>query len=78
MKDNEKRWAIKADDYFKKLGCKWKVIVDWTDTGIRDDDDEQIDIYRFQTREIADAFYDGFIAGNGYVSEPQLKVKEIK
>ena len=69
---------MKADDYFKKLGCKWKVIVDWTDTGIREDDDEQMDIYRFKTKEIADGFQDGFLAGNGYVSEPQFIVEEIK
>ena len=65
-------------EYWKSLGYKYKVIIDWTGTEVRDDEGERIDKYRFKTKEVAWAFCDGFLAGNGYVSEPQLKVKEIE
>ena len=55
---------------------EYKIIIDWSDTDVKDDYDNSIDIRLFETKKEAEAFMYGFQSGNGYLSEPYLKLKE--
>tara|TARA_A100001201_G_scaffold133371_2_gene120473 strand:- start:320 stop:493 length:174 start_codon:yes stop_codon:yes gene_type:complete len=56
----------------------YKVIIDWSDTDVFDDLNNPIDIRTFETEKEADAFIYGFESGNGYISQPNLTLKEEK
>ena len=53
-----------------------KVIIDWSNTDVKDDFDNSIDIRSFETKKEAEAFIYGFESGNGYISEPSLRLED--
>ena len=54
---------------------KYKVIIDWTGTEEGENGDP-IDERFFKTKEESKAFIYGFELGNGFMSEPTLKMEE--
>ena len=54
----------------------YKVIIDWSDTEVRDDFKNAIDIRTFETEKEAEAFIYGFESGNGYISQPSLRLED--
>ena len=54
---------------------KYKVIIDWTGTE-QGEYGDPIDERFFKTKEESKAFIYGFELGNGFMSEPTLKMEE--
>lgn len=56
----------------------YKVIIDWRGTPVEDLHDDGIDTRFFGDKQQAQAFEIGFEAGNGYTSEPMVRVEPVE